>query len=124
MNNSTNASTKKALNEIVYDMKLNNEIDITNVAIKKQIDVIDNRNRNRQKAIDALTFAIITIKIRYNERYKLLIMKSEDRVYVKLHHEYKLSELKNIKLLNQRARPFSVLKQGENLTYELELPKI
>ncbi len=124
LNNSTNASTGKSLNEIVYGMKLNDGTDVTNVAVKGQTDVIDDRNRNRQEAIDALAFAAAEMKIRYDERHKLLIMEPGDKAYVKLHHGYKLPGLENAKLSNQRTGPFPILRQWGNLTYELDLPKL
>ena len=37
-------------------------------------------------------------------------MKSDDKAYVKLYHEYKFPKLKNIKLFNQKIKPFRILK--------------
>lgn len=47
LNNFINALINKISNEIVYEMKLNKEFDIFNVIAQNQIDVIDNRNKNR-----------------------------------------------------------------------------
>ena len=38
-------------------------------------------------------------------------MKFNDKIYIKFYHEYKLFKLKNVKLFNQRIRPFRILKQ-------------
>ena len=124
LNNLINVSTGKTLNEIIYSIKLNNGTDITNIAAKGQIDMIDNRNRNRQKAIDAVAFAAAEIKIRYNKKHKPLVMEPGDQAFVKLHYGYKLSGLKNSKLFDQRTESFPVLRQWGNLAYELDLPKI
>ena len=37
-------------------------------------------------------------------------MKLDDKTYVKLYHEYKFFKLKNIKLFNQKMRPFRIFK--------------
>ena len=87
-------------------MKLNNETNINNVVIKRQIDIIDDKNRNRQKIIDFLVFVVAKMKIKYNKRYKFLIMKFNDKVYVKLYYKYKFFKLKNVKLFNQKMRSF------------------
>ena len=47
LNNFTNASIKKFSNEIVYEMKLNKELDIFDVIIQNQINIIDDRNNYR-----------------------------------------------------------------------------
>ena len=72
--------------------------------------MINDKNRNRQKVIDSFAFIVAEMKIKYNKKYKFLIMKLNNKVYVKLYHEYKLFELKNIKLFNQKTRFFRILK--------------
>ena len=42
LNNFTNALTRKSLNEIIYKMKLNEELNIFDVIIQNQINIIDN----------------------------------------------------------------------------------
>ena len=92
-------------------MKLNNEININNVVIKKQIDIINDKNQNCQKVINSLIFVIVKMKIKYNKKHKSLIMKFDNKTYVKLYHEYKFSKLKNIKLFNQKTKSFRIFKQ-------------
>ena len=91
-------------------MKLNNKINVNNVVIKRQIDIIDDKNRNRQKIIDFFVFVVAKMKIKYDKEYKLLIIKFNDKIYVKFYHEYKLFKLKNIKLFNQKMRSFRIFK--------------
>ena len=40
------------------------------------------------------------MKIKYDKKYKSLIMKSNNKIYIKFYHEYKFPKLKNIKLFN------------------------
>ena len=87
-------------------MKLNNETNINNVTVKKQIDIIDDKNRNRQKVIDFFTFVIAEMKIKYDKKHKFLIIKFNNKIYIKLYHEYKFLKLKNAKLFNQKMRSF------------------
>ena len=100
LNNFINVSIKKSSNEIAYEMKLNKELDIFDVIIQNQINIINNRNRYRREAADALVFVIFDIKTRYDNRYKVIKMKFDDKVYIKLHKKYHLFELKNAKLFN------------------------
>ena len=102
MREPANASTGKAPNEIAYGMKLNDGLDVSNVATKDQTDVIDARNRNRQEAAAALAFAAFDAKARYDSHHKAMVMELGDKAYIKLHHGYHLPGLENAKLYKQR----------------------
>ena len=75
LNNFINASIRKYSNEIVYEMKSSKEFDVFDVISESQINIIDNRNKNRRKIVNAFVFAIYNIKIRYNNHYKVIKMK-------------------------------------------------
>ena len=100
LNNFINASIKKFPNEIAYEMKLNKELDIFNVIIQNQINIIDDRNKYRREAVNALVFTTFNTKTRYDNRHKIIKMKFDDKTYIKLYKKYHLSELKNAKLFN------------------------
>ena len=100
LNNFINVSIKKSSNEIAYEMKLNEKLNISDVIIQSQTDIIDDRNKHRRKVVDALAFAIFDIKTRYDNRYKAVKIKFDDKVYIKLHKRYHLFKLKNAKLFN------------------------
>ena len=100
LNNFTNVSTKKSSNEIAYEMKLNEELNVFNMIIQSQINIIDNRNRYRREAVDVLVFMTFDAKTRYNTRHKAIKMKFDDKAYIKLHKEYHLRKIKNAKLFN------------------------
>ena len=51
-------------------------------------------------------------------------MKVKDKTFIKLYKNYYLLDLKNVKLSNQRAKSFTILKRYESLAYKLDLPEI
>ena len=85
LNNFINASIKKPSNEIVYEMKLNKTFDIFDVIIQNKINIIDNRDKNRRKATDVFAFAIFNIKTHYDNHYKVVKIKLNDKTNIKLY---------------------------------------
>ena len=51
-------------------------------------------------------------------------MKPKEKAFVKLHKEYRILDLENVKLFNQKVEPFTILRRIEDLIYELNLPPI
>lgn len=54
----------------------------------------------RQDAADALAFASIYTKFRYDEKHRPFTMRVGDKAFVKLHKGYRLPGLDNPKLAN------------------------
>ena len=100
LNNFINVSIKKFSNKIAYEMKLNEELDVFDVIIQNQINIIDNRNRYRREVVNAFVFTIFDTKTHYDNRYKVIKMKFDNKAYIKLYKRYHLFELKNAKLFN------------------------
>ena len=50
--------------------------------------------------LNAFIFKILNNKIRYNNRYKIILIKIENKIFIKLYHEYNLFNLENVKLFN------------------------
>ena len=75
-----------------------------------------------QRTTDALAFASVDAKFRYDEKHRPLTMRVRDKAFVKLHKGYRLPSLDNPIIANQRARPFEVLERIDNLAYRLYLP--
>ena len=124
LNNFINVSIKKFSNEIAYEMKLNEGLDVFDVIIQNQINIIDNRNRYRREVVNAFVFTTFNIKTHYDNRYKAIKMKFDNKVYIKLHKKYHLFELKNAKFFNQKIESFTIFNKYEKLTYKLNLLKI
>ena len=51
-----------------------------------------------KKTIDAISYVNIISKIQYNSMHVLLLLKSKNKTFLKLHHEYFLFEKHNRKL--------------------------
>ena len=123
LNNSLNASTELCLNEIIYEFKVreslsalnNNTFDISSEALSKL------RLLYRKKASDAISFANSSMKIYYDSRHVPLLLKPDDKTYLRLHKRYNLSNDYSKKLSAQRCDPFTVKKRVERLAYELKL---
>ena len=75
----------------------------------------------RQKAVDAISYVNITSKIRYDSMHVFFLLRSKDKIFLKLHHEYFLFEKHNRKLFNQRINSFLVKRRVRRFAYELKL---
>ena len=51
------------------------------------------------------------------------MLKSDDRAYLRLNHDYHLSDKFNRKLSSQRCDSFLIKRRIERLAYELKLPR-
>ena len=119
LNNSKNTSTDLFSNKVVYNFNVQKELDLLNSELKST-NIIQKWNQNHWEAENALTFANITAKIWYNTKHKVISFKVRDKVFMKLHQEYQVSDLKNSKLLQQWVRPFLIKQKVSSLIYELK----
>jgi hypothetical protein len=83
----------------------------------------ETRLRNRQEAVDAVSFANVKVKILHDKRHKPLFLKSGEKAFLRLHKEYNLSEIINKKLSQQRCDSFTIKRRVSRLVYELDLFK-
>ena len=63
------------------------------------------RLKYRRETIDITTFVNVKTKIYYNVRHVLLMLKTNDYVYLRLHHDYQLFDRFN-KNINQQCYDF------------------
>ena len=63
------------------------------------MNIIDDRNKYRREIANVFAFAIFDAKTYYNNYYKVIKMKFNDKAYIKLHKRYHLFKLKNAKIL-------------------------
>lgn len=82
------------------------------------------RLAKREEADDAMAFATIFMKARYDARHLPLSFKEGDEAFLKLHHGYSIPGLSNRKLSQQRVGPFKVLSKVGHLAYRLQLAPI
>ena len=125
LNNSSNSTTRLSLNEIIYDFKIKNSLSLLHLdSIESMMnDITQRRLKYRVEAIDATAFANTKAKIYYDARYTSLLLNSDDKAYLRLNHDYQLSEKSNRKLSPQRCGSFLVKRRVERLTYELKISK-
>jgi hypothetical protein len=71
--------------------------------------------------INVIDFANVKAKLIYDNHHKALTFNTEDKAYLRLHHEYSLLEKRNSKLSNQRSNSYIILRKINSLAYELNL---
>ena len=61
------------------------------------------------------------IKFNYDRRHTSIDLKKKFEIYLRLHHEYTISNIINRKLSNQRVDSFKILQKIDKLIYKFEL---
>ena len=79
------------------------------------------RQIKRKNVEVAMTFANALNKARYDEVHKALKINIDDKMYLRLHHDYIIFDLFNHKLSKQRIKFFSVIEKIDNLAFRLQL---
>ena len=120
MNNAFNNTIDRFSNEVIYDFKIR---DVLTALTQKTIITNLNfeRYRHKKKTFDVISFAMTKTKIFYNFRHTSLLLKFDDKTFLRLHHEYTISSKSKTKLFNQKAKPFLIKRRVERLIYELKL---
>lgn len=130
-NNLFNASIEKFSNKICYEFKIRKTIyDVVVIFVNKNIDKnvktqLDNfeamRFRYRQDVANVIFYASIIFKIEYDSKHISLLLKSKDKVFLRLYRNYIFLDKYNKKLNNQRIKFFLIKRRIDRLTYELDL---
>jgi hypothetical protein len=113
-------STKHVSNEVLYEMKTRSQL------IWLSEEVFENnqqllREIIRKDVADVINFANARFKVIYDDKHKCFAFNSEDKTYLRLHHEYSLLEKENSKLSNQRSDSYIILRKIGNQAYVLNL---
>lgn len=74
---------------------------------------------HRTEAERAIAFANVLSKDRYDNLQKMIRLKAGDKVFLRLHHGYKIPGEPNKKLSNQRCGPFTIERRIGHLAFEL-----
>jgi hypothetical protein len=123
LNNFFNSFIDLSLNELLYEFKVRESLDLlahendenSTTALKEK------RNILKKKVEEAIVFANAIMKIRYDSIKISLNLKVKDVVYLKLHKEYIQSEMINRKFSKQRFEFVKILEKVENLAYKLKI---
>jgi hypothetical protein len=129
MNNSSNVFIELFSNELIYEFKVKDIFfalftseNFRNISISKILQILEKiRLRNRQKAVDAVFFVNVKVKIFHDKRHKSLFLKSEEKVFFRLHKDYNLFEIINKKLSQQKCDSFIIKRRVDRLAYKLNL---
>ena len=108
-------------NEILYNFNIRDTLRLLTLAKLLSKDFSCLRQLKREATKNSIVFANIIIKTYYDNSYKDLSVSRESSIYLRLHHEYKISRIKNYKLHNQRVDLFKILEKVERLIYRLDL---
>ena len=60
------------------------------------------------------------MKIRYDFQHKLLLLRFENKTYLKLHKKYEIVE-QHKKLNNKKCKSFLIKRRVDRFTYELDI---
>ncbi len=116
----TKTFTEHSSNEILYEMNTRSQLSLLN----KDETIIDSeiiREIIRKDVADVIDFVNARSKIIFDRKHQALIFNSNDKVYLRLHHEYFLLEKENLKLSSQRFDSYVIKRKIENAVYELNL---
>ena len=121
-NNVVYVVIKYALNELIYNFKINN-------TLKFLIDLsTKNYNQFRQikrKNVEiVITFVVVFNKTRYNVVHKIVNIQIDNKIYFRLHQKYTILNLINYKLFNQKINSFQILKKINRFAFRLQLSLI
>ena len=126
-NNSINVVIDLSFNEVVYEFKIRKFISVfvsfsISFAERDEFEFIVNRRmKYKQKTVVVIVFVNAKIKVYYDARHQSFMFNFENRVYLRLHHEYILFDHFNRKMFNQRCDSFFVKRRVDRLAYEFEL---
>lgn len=113
-----------ALNEVLFDFKLRNNISALEQNLTSQNNSLFTsvlRSLACADAENAFKHAAYHIAKNYNKKHEELSLKVDDKVYLRLGSDYKLHRVLKAKLGLQCVGPFTILEKVSNLAYKLQL---
>jgi hypothetical protein len=116
-NNTRFDATNKTSNELLYELTFNLSLNIsfTNETF--------NHDRLRKETQNAINWTQMINKIHYDRRHSSLFLKINEWAMLRLHHEYFISDSKNMikKIFTQYVESFKVVQRIERLAYRLAI---
>ena len=106
-------------NELIYEFKINDTLNmLTNLFFENYNQL---RQIKRENVEVVMIFVSALSKARYDEIHKTMKFKIDDKMYLRLHHDYIIFDLFNHKLTKQRVRSFFIIEKMNNLVFKLQL---
>ena len=106
-------------NELVYEFKINDTLNMLADLFPENYSQL--RQIKRENVEVVMTFVNVFSKVRYDEIHKTMKFKIDDKMYLRLHHDYIIFDLFNHKLAKQRVRSFSIIEKIDNFVFRLQL---
>ena len=107
-------------NELYYEFKINDIIDALVVDLStKTFNKF--RQLKRKNVETIMTFVNAFSKTRYDNKHRVINIKKNDMMYLRLHQKYTISNLVNFKLSKQRVDFFEIFDKIDNLVFRLQL---
>ena len=122
LNNLSSALTSQSSNKILYNFQLRDSLVRLNWELILT-DFIKEQEIHRSEVTDVIVFANTDDKLRYDQHHHSIIMKEEDKAFIKLYKDYTLLRIKKLKFVNQRTSFFRIIHWIRNLAYELDISK-
>jgi hypothetical protein len=69
-----------------------------------------------------IAYAQLHIKFRYDKNYTPFLLNIGDTAFLNLHQNYRISDIHNKKLAQQRIESFRIIRRVSSLIYEFEFP--
>ena len=118
-NNVVHVTIEYSSNELIYEFKINDTLNmLTDLSFENYSQL---RQIKRDDVDVAMTFVSAFSKARYDEIHRTMKFKIDDKVYLRLHHDYTIFDLFNHKLTKQRMKSFSIIEKIDNLVFRLQL---
>ena len=118
-NNVVHVTIEYSSNELIYEFKINDTLNmLTDLSFENYSQL---RQIKRDDVETVMTFVNALSKTRYDEIHKAMKLKIDDKMYLRLHHDYTIFDLSNHKLTEQRMRSFSIIEKIDNLVFRLQL---
>jgi hypothetical protein len=121
-------STEYSSNQMLYKHNINwklfmiiAETNFLHEMNREDVNLSHIRDIVRRDVVNVIDFVNVRAKMIYDDHHKSMTFNSEDKVFLRLHHEYSLSKKSNFKLSNQRANSYTIIRKIENAAYELNL---
>ena len=120
LNNVVNSFTDRASNEIIYDFKIWEELElIQNEVLPMWVE--EDWAIHRKKVVEVLAMVNIKVKRHYDSKHQSLTLQVGQKIFLCLHWSYTLSDITNQKFSNQQTEPLRIIEKIETLTYCLDL---
>ena len=121
-NNVVHVIIENFSNELIYEFKINDTLNmLTNLSFENYSQL---RQIKRDDVEVVMTFVNALNKARYDEVHRTMKLKIDDKVYLRLHHDYTIFDLSNHKLIEQQVKSFSIIEKIDNFVFRLQLSSV